>query len=998
MGSKSGTMLNNGFNSYRLIPKGDSDALDDKIAEAVDGYADDISSTLSTLNNDANNLKDRVLNLSNNLETIHLSDAIQGEISSAIVQGTATFVTNNQAGAWYGLQIIQDAGGTEYISGFDMGALLNPSAGVNESYFRINADTFIVGGDLGDGNGYTGPTDINGEPIPAFSIIQDDEGSPQMYFNGKVNIQAIPESVNNYLGKYTDFAALEEYLEDNPGVSVSEGDTYLNDTEQVVYMWDGDEWISTESKISYRSVVFKRADTKPDTPVGGNYSDSVPSGWSDGIPPHPTGWTTGMAIIPIWASYSEFDNKTDYTDNPPVWTEPILTLDSATTDYLYHSSITTPPTPINTTDDTSIIQEDIDNGWYNEASADTIWAAVRHKQQGVWTTWELTKIKGEKGSDGASPVIGVDYFIDGSKYQATMYKEVVNGTDIQGLALPTGASFDGSSTVTSTNGWTDSPTISDSTGSYIALTMALFEQDSTTGVWALSGSWSIPQKYTLEKGVDYFDGAAGTYTSYIYKVGTSVTTPTGGSFTGSVATEVIPSTWTTNPSYGVNDTVWISSMVYEQEAAGSSVWNQVGTWKTPGRFYLRGETGASGSNGYNGSRGSAILHGEGYGSFSSSDATDAFNDKFGYLVTGDQYIWASTNYGTVIRTYNGSYWTDNTALTVHGDAIIEGTLVADKVFSNGKIQGCAGEFDTSLGVAYSSAGGYGETWAATFTGTGSHGGTYALGYTYGAVGEAKSSNGASVVGWGFTAGATGVLGNTKYTSKAGVRGDRRPYDPAKSQGIGDIAEFGALAYLSHGVYTPNSAYIGGTTYPFTGSHIGLTLDVNGMMGDIFTVSSSLLLNVDQTVPYLKLADSSKNTTVFGILNSDTYKTIEDMIATVSYIVDVDSETDERTVKPEYQDVVEFLMDNNYMAAHVNAIGEGGVNVCAVNGNIHNGDYITSSTVAGKGMKQDDDLMHSYTVAKALEDVIWDDEVVGEGGCFEQNGVKCKMISCTYHCG
>jgi len=481
MGSKSGTMLNNGFNSYRLIPKGDSDALDDKIAEAVDGYADDVSSSLNTLNNEANNLKDRVLNLSNNLETIHLSDAIQGEISSAIVQGTATFVTNNQAGAWYGLQIIQDAGGTEYISGFDMGALLNPSGGVNESYFRINADTFIVGGDLGDGNGYTGPTDINGEPIPAFSIVQDDNGSPQMYFNGKVNIQAIPESVNKYLGEYADFAALEAYLEDNPGVSVNEGDTYLNSAEQVVYMWDGDEWISTESKISYRSVVFKRADTKPDTPVGGNYSDSTPTGWSDGIPPHPTGWTTGMAITPIWASYSEFDNKTNYTDNPPVWTEPILTLDSATTDYLYHSSTTTPPTPTNTTNDTSIIQADIDNGWYNDARLATVWAAVRHKQQGVWTPWELTKIRGEDGSDGA--------------------------------------------------------------------------------------------------------------------------------------------------------------------------------------------------RGANGSRGSAILHGEGYGSFSSSDATSAFNDKFGYLVNGDQYIWTSTNYGTVIRTYNGSIWTDNTALTVHGDAIVDGTYL-----------------------------------------------------------------------------------------------------------------------------------------------------------------------------------------------------------------------------------------------------------------------------------------------------------------------------------
>jgi hypothetical protein len=46
------------------------------------------------------------------------------------------------------------------------------------------------------------------------------------------------------------------------------------------------------------------------------------------------------------------------------------------------------------------------------------------------------------------------------------------------------------------------------------------------------------------------------------------------------------------------------------------------------------------------------------------------------------------------------------------------------------------------------------------------------------------------------------------------------------------------------------------------------------------------------------------------------------------------------------------------------------------------------------MKQDDDLMHSYTVAKALEDVIWDDK----NGCYEVDGHKVLMISVTYHCG
>ena len=39
---------------------------------------------------------------------------------------------------------------------------------------------------------------------------------------------------------------------------------------------------------------------------------------------------------------------------------------------------------------------------------------------------------------------------------------------------------------------------------------------------------------------------------------------------------------------------------------------------------------------------------------------------------------------------------------------------------------------------------------------------------------------------------------------------------------------------------------------------------------------------------------------------------------------------------------------------VNSVGEGGIWVCSSNGNIENGDYITSSNDLGYGEKQDDD--------------------------------------------
>jgi hypothetical protein len=83
---------------------------------------------------------------------------------------------------------------------------------------------------------------------------------------------------------------------------------------------------------------------------------------------------------------------------------------------------------------------------------------------------------------------------------------------------------------------------------------------------------------------------------------------------------------------------------------------------------------------------------------------------------------------------------------------------------------------------------------------------------------------------------------------------------------------------------------------------------------------------------------------------------------------------------------------------VNSVGEGGIWVCNSNGNIENGDYITSSDYLGYGEKQDDDLLHNYTVAKATMncDFILDSPYYK---CLELNdNIKIAFIACTYHCG
>ena len=53
--------------------------------------------------------------------------------------------------------------------------------------------------------------------------------------------------------------------------------------------------------------------------------------------------------------------------------------------------------------------------------------------------------------------------------------------------------------------------------------------------------------------------------------------------------------------------------------------------------------------------------------------------------------------------------------------------------------------------------------------------------------------------------------------------------------------------------------------------------------------------------------------------------------------------------------------------YINSVGEGAIWVTDINGPLESGDYITTSNVAGYGMRQEDDILHNYTVAKITMD-------------------------------
>ena len=87
------------------------------------------------------------------------------------------------------------------------------------------------------------------------------------------------------------------------------------------------------------------------------------------------------------------------------------------------------------------------------------------------------------------------------------------------------------------------------------------------------------------------------------------------------------------------------------------------------------------------------------------------------------------------------------------------------------------------------------------------------------------------------------------------------------------------------------------------------------------------------------------------------------------------------------------MTTLYYAA---AIGEGCILVSNYGGEIQNGDYITSSPIAGYGSLQNDNIKHTYTVAKCTETIDW--VTIIPTISYNSNMYKVCLVGCIYHCG
>lgn len=204
--------------------------------------------------------------------------------------------------------------------------------------------------------------------------------------------------------------------------------------------------------------------------------------------------------------------------------------------------------------------------------------------------------------------------------------------------------------------------------------------------------------------------------------------------------------------------------------------------------------------------------------------------------------------------------------------------------------------------------------------------------------------------------------------------------------------YGTTTTLTAKGYLDDAA-VGDNVMNFTGQHrcvpdasltlpkekIGLIVKSSGV---IIPLSGSTM-SINDATPTVLMTTSRNDKAAFGVIS------------------DVEDTSDGTRRFSSGMFVTIYEADPNDNRVFINSLGEGCIWVCNVNGNLENGDYITTCEVPGYGMKQDDDLLHNYTVAKITMDCTFDlnstaytcEEFTHEGVTYRR-----AFVACTYHCG
>ncbi len=244
-----------------------------------------------------------------------------------------------------------------------------------------------------------------------------------------------------------------------------------------------------DGQSTFKSTAFRRVNaTSVTAPTGGSYSSPVPTttGWSDGIP---TGETQ------LWMSTRIFTSD-GQAPQQSAWTTPRPVTDTSSIDFEFSAVATSPGNPTSNP-----------SNWHDTATSSDIWMAVRKAENGVWGSWEITKIKGENGSDGNDAVtywlapsadaiqVTSGGTVSPSTISCVAWKQVGENTPVQLTSAQTPYIYWGYNTVDPSTRYSGQTITIDSTKKYL-----------TFQLWANSVQYDIETIPILHDGQNGQDG------------------------------------------------------------------------------------------------------------------------------------------------------------------------------------------------------------------------------------------------------------------------------------------------------------------------------------------------------------------------------------------------------------------------------------------------------------------------------------------------------------
>jgi hypothetical protein len=150
-------------------------------------------------------------------------------------------------------------------------------------------------------------------------------------------------------------------------------------------------------------------------------------------------------------------------------------------------------------------------------------------------------------------------------------------------------------------------------------------------------------------------------------------------------------------------------------------------------------------------------------------------------------------------------------------------------------------------------------------------------------------------------------------------------------------------------------------------------------GEYSDLNNEKILTINEAIPIVSLCKFENDKRCFGVVS------------------DRESDDDQSEFK---LGNLKFHMQKKRRSKKymINSVGEGGIWVCDIGGNMYNGDYISSSSLPGFGMKQTSTFHLNYTVAKITCDCDFDNipsTVKQKEVVYKSKLVKCAFVGCVY---